>query len=407
MIFLSILLALGSSLHAAGLSYLPRNEDIEMVSRNRPVTLREFYCDAAQRLLQRAQSCQACSSLKVQCPSCCLANPNPSRPCEAIRCRSAGDPFGTDPAVNCDARPLFSASCSQTAMSGGEQNLFNNCGTTNIPGAQRRGCPSLTPEDPSASPVMPDFQGCGSILSEFDGDYFDTLPPSSPGGPPRAAPTNDYRDFVMDCRARADARERCAKQVQCCTRGVCGSGYNANCIESQCQARVLGWERANRTVETITRGNRECWDLTDADCIALNEEAQNCLNDVAGGTCGGCFRRIYDDFSYKFVAKSGEKIALMWRLYTTSIGDTSQNDYFYSKIHIEDAAGRVIASTPVHQKVFAGSFGVFSTIAVTPEMVRVGEEYHARLYYFINQNNSLNLVMNVTGAEIVAIKAKE
>ena len=168
-------------------------------------------------------------------------------------------------------------------------------------------------------------------------------------------------------------------------------------------------EVVDQVVETMDRGSLECYALTGSDCAALNEEAQNCLNDVAAGTCGGCFRRIFptEGFSYKFVAKSNEKVVLLWRLYTSSIGDISASDYFYSRIQVENSAGQAIYSSPVHQKSFEGSFGIFSAISIPSTQTRTGEEYTARLYYFINDNPKLNLLMQVTGAEITAIRVRE
>ncbi|HVE11911.1 MAG TPA: hypothetical protein VNI01_00835 [Elusimicrobiota bacterium] len=407
MILLNALLLIAASLQAKDLSYLPRNEDVETVSSGQQVVLKELYCNAAQQLIARAQACQECVLLKAQCPDCCLASPV-AHPFEALRCTGLGNPWGVDPAIACNPTPKFDGTCTQSAPTHSDTVLLSNCSTTSIPHVEARGCPSVTPKDVTASPVVPDFLGCNNIINSFHGTYFNV---TTVGGNTNATPTTEYQDFVDACVADADARETCGKTASCCLPAVCGGGggYAAHCVDLTCKTRLSTWERANRTVETIDRGTLECYGLTNGDCLALNDQAQSCLNDVAGGTCGGCFRKIYpdDSFVYKFVAKSSEKVVILWRLYTNSTGDVSQSDYFYSKIQVENSRGEVVYSSPVHQKVFQGSFGVFSAIAVTPDMVHTGEEYYARLYYFINQNLSLNLQMNVTGAEIVAIRVRE
>ncbi|MFA5138767.1 MAG: hypothetical protein WC728_05980 [Elusimicrobiota bacterium] len=406
---LGIFLALGACLHAGDLTYLPRNEDVQMVSSGKGVVLTEHYCDAAQELIRRTQECQDCVLRKTRCPNCCLASPSANRPYEAIRCARIGDPFGVDPRVACTAGSRFDGACPQASLSVSDQAIFNDCGRiSEIPHAQSRGCPGLEPSL-NSDPVVPLFTGCGSYFSSFEGGHFDVAT-SQTGEVASAEPTEKYRDFVDACRQDADARESCEKRVRCCKTEVCGSGgYDANCVDMECKTRVQAWERANKRVKTVDRGSLECWELTNSDCLRLNEEAQNCLNDVAGGTCGGCFLRIYadDSFNYRFVAKSNEKVVLLWKLYTTSTGDSSQTDYFYSKIQVEDAKREIIYTSPVHQKVFQGSFGVFSAISVPPELLKTGEEYFARLYYFINEDPKLKLRMDVTGAEIVAIRVRE
>jgi hypothetical protein len=409
MAFLNALLALGACLHARDLTYLPRNEDVQMVSSVKNVVLTERYCDAAQELLQRTQECQDCVLRKTKCPNCCLASPSTDRPYEAIRCTPLGDPLGVDPRTACNAGPRFGGACSQASMKPSEQAVFNDCGRpSDIPHAQSRGCPGLEP-DLGSDPVGPSFTGCGDYYASFEGTLFD-VKRSQAGKILSAEPTEAYRGFVDVCRQDAEAREACAKKARCCRADVCGpGGYDGNCVAMECKARVLTWERPDKKVKTLDRGSLECWELTNSDCLALNEEAQNCLNDVAGGTCAGCFQKVHpdDSFNYRFVSKSGEKVVLLWKLYTTSIGDASQTDYFYSRIQVEDAKGETIYTSPVHQKVFQGSFGVFSAIAVPSELMKTGEEYFARLYYFINENPALNLRMDVTGAEIVAIKVRE
>ena len=52
-------------------------------------------------------------------------------------------------------------------------------------------------------------------------------------------------------------------------------------------------------------------------------------------------------------------------------------------------------------------FSIFSDIAVPSESLKTGEEYFARLYYYIPLAPDLDLRMEIKGAEMTAIKVRE
>ncbi|MBI3298157.1 MAG: hypothetical protein HYZ75_08340 [Elusimicrobia bacterium] len=394
-----LLLAAGAALHAVESTDLPRNEEVESVFDSSILVLSEIPCPAVDSILHRFRLCQECMLLKVNCPNTCLASPSASQPFEAVKCAPRDDPYGTDPNFNCRAAFRFDESCVPARFTAPEWSLFLNLNTPNIPRGQRRGCPGLT-ADPASSPVEPLFPGCGPYLSTFEGtDMF--LPV---GAPPVYQRTADYSDFVFQCVADADGRESCAKRSAICRRQFNNSG----CVLETCKKRVSEWEKRNQTVLTVSGGTRECHMLATADCLKLSKLARNCLNGV-NQDCFNCFRKVYPDdrFQYRFVAKSGQKAIFLWKLHADVAGSTSQSAYFYSKIQVEDAAGVLVYSSPVHQKVFEGSFSIFSTIAVPPSLLRTGEEYFARLYYFIATDPGLDLKMRTSGAEITAIKVRE
>jgi hypothetical protein len=130
------------------------------------------------------------------------------------------------------------------------------------------------------------------------------------------------------------------------------------------------------------------------------------MENLATGGCGACFQPIYNNFTYSFVAQSGQQVVLLWKLYATPTnnGAPSESDYFYSKIEVLDATGNLVYSGPINQKSFLGSFSIFSAIALGPDLLATGAQYQASLYYLIP---NVNLQMQVTGAAITAIKARE
>jgi len=411
MVFLKIILLLNSSLYALQLTYLPRNEDVEIVSATSVEVLSESSCEGVDDLIRKAKLCQECILLKAKCPDCCLATPSPGRNFEAIRCAPKDDPYGTDPSLKCNSISRFNSSCAEANFSTADIGIFTNRSTNAIPYRQKKGCPGIIP-DLGTDPVIPAFKGCGSYFTEFEGDYFYRARDSS--GKVAYSPTTEYDEFVTDCWNDANARESCAKKALTCTWNVCKcasagcTGYPEHCEDIACKSRVTNWEKKNKTILTVDAGLRECYQLQTSDCLKFNKAVRSCLNSIESA-CYTCFKKIYtdDEFMYRFVARSGHKLVFLWKLYATSVGQSSQNAYFYSKIQVEDSLGNPVYSSPVHQKVFEGGFSIFSAIAVPSSVLHTGEEYYARLYYFISRDPDLILKMQINGAEITAIKVRE
>jgi hypothetical protein len=385
------------------IEYLPRNEEIETVSTNETTVLGELPCPAAEDLFARADKCRECIMLKQKCPDCCLTTDKYGNKYAARRCIK-----GEDPAISCN--PDFFFNCPQTNFTKEDIYLLHDCSTWKIPNTQRNGCPGLTP-DLREEPPIPLYQGCNNYLSQFTGKYFVKV--KTVYGGSQYIPTQEYKEFVSECLSIADERVSCAKKIYCCSASVCGAGYNARCVDVSCKDRINNWEKPNKTIKTCEDAEcqlgkeKECYQLENADCLKLREAAMNCLEGIG---CSSCFKKIYPNFHYKFVGKSKENVVITWQLIVTTLGNPSdQSHYFYTKFQVENSAGQIVYSSPIHQKSFTGNFSIFNSAAIPSDIITPGEVYFVSLYYFIpdDKDPNTNLQATVNNAQIIAMKVRE
>ncbi|MDD4954658.1 MAG: hypothetical protein PHP17_01270 [Candidatus Omnitrophica bacterium] len=418
------------------IKYLPHDEAIESVNKEYDPPLRKsgVSCHAA---FDDASRCFYCvNTLKPKCPDCCLKF-SPER---AARCTPKDSSI-----YQCKSLAFSSNSCSSVASckcpgTAEECNtILYNCEDcpdaagamtcSNIPKCQQKGCP-LT--EPAASTgrkciykndswiceennLRPKFTGCPSGVN-IPGcavpTYYTILPSTNCQGLSTPAPndcyeympTAEYSSCISGCGSYSDEWEKCTKRVYCCNKNVCGTGFENNCEMEKCTERV-SWP--------------ECDSLTLSSCITLQQQAIECLtNPSPGSACANCFEEIDTGLRYKFVARSRETFIIFWQVaalteFSGTVNASEIPTYFFTMVKVVDSKGKEVHRSIIHQKSFQGSFSIFSATSLDGSVVKQGETYTVRLYYFLPQSlqipgyQNLRLSAKINKAELIIMRTRE
>ncbi len=396
------------------LKYLPQNQFVDMVSKDVNKTVSEVSCSYTTNLFKKVKECEACINAQATCPDCCLNNAK-----TAIACTpSAGTQY------NCSAAP-FSASdtaegyCSayKSCMSGYTSSP-NLCSDPSSLNCHKRGCGStepdgecdgylcdennLSPKTPACSPVSDSGLAKCSSYSPYTSITkicTETNPNTGQCVKYRYkyGVNPQYQTCINKCNTYVDNYRNCRQAVECCKKNACTSGYSANCTQADCETRI---------------SSTACANYTAGDCVALENQVLKCLD--AAGDCRQCFKDIDSDFAYKFVAKSREKVVVIWQIASTPLMTPADGTktYFYTMIKvIDDESGDVAHQSFVSQKNFSEAFSVFAATNVSEKTsdspgLEAGRRYRVKLYYFIPEVGE-GLKIEVNTVQMIIIRIRE
>ncbi|MDD5669640.1 MAG: hypothetical protein PHE58_06400, partial [Candidatus Omnitrophica bacterium] len=265
------------------IQFLPRNETVDIVSRDLGVTLHEVSCASAEDIFKQAALCSYCVDyLKADrnCPDCCLSINNPQK--RFIHCTK-----DEDSDFPCKDLAFYSGSCSALPAQGCFDPL-QKCNDP-LPQCQQRGCPNLEPnqqntpcikdgnnawfctEDklpPKSAGCVPDsrsgLQNCAALIPVYS--KIEKKP--CPDDASKDCFRYEIKSEALDCKQKCDAFgplvEKCTQKLNCCRSTTCGDGFSNHCNTTLCQER-LAWP--------------ECDKMTAQQCIELQANATNCLTD--------------------------------------------------------------------------------------------------------------------------------
>jgi hypothetical protein len=427
------------------IDYLPRNEILDRISTSSGYskTLQEISCSAVNELSQKIDRCQQCIQLKNTCPDCCLSTDMSAKKCSAednpalYSCVSNGRPCNV---------PQMYTTCS-AAASCPTLSLGMNCDSEDIAHCLERGCPSGKPALPSPAVCVQDSifptkwictarddavgpqAGCEPYPGTIDNcaqlTYAYTVAPKSPC--PSALGTSVCYEYTQNpaltscidaCVDFAQAKERYSKNVYCCLQDVCcaemgcagtTTGADQHCTTASCQARLAWAECQPQTL------NPElcCNSLTTDICSQWTQELNACASGGSTGACRSCYREVDQTFRYSFVAKSNEKIVVMWSIeadpvYTPSASEPP-NTFFYTMVQvIQEDTGAIVHQSIAHERAFTGAFSIFSATSVdNPDVFYPGKKYSVRLLYFMPALEDYTLTSTVSSMELTVLRVKE
>ncbi len=280
---------------------------------------------------------------------------------------------------------------------------------------------------------------------------------------------------ISACQAAANLQEQSAKNLDCCNRdsSVCCNdalcmygindtgtaprkrpGYQNNCNDDACTGRPLTeddrihWKECQPGKNTVP--SFCCDDLTPADCINYTTALDKLLGGMTSGGAFGCFGDISkagDELVYDFVAKSNEKLMVIWQatlspeyfycgsssactadqenaaaaLPTLPSTGTEPNTYFYTIVKIFDltADGAEVypgtnADTVMNQRSFVSTFSVFAAIATgnqkadpTKSIFQQGHKYRVKLYYLMAPLGNYVLRSKVSQTQLIVMRLRE
>jgi len=428
-------------------SYLPRNEDMQTISKdypaNPPKRLREVSCNAAEQMFQEYRDCMSCvGDIVSQCPDCCLTHGG-----RAIRCTS-----DADSRYSCCAMPFDVVGCPQlNEPPPGEINWDDLCrNAASIESgnhSQRRGCasPEPMPRDHQCAlnngtwlceedNLEPRFRGCSCRSQEACladrgtrcgppcnmTRYYTTTSVESNNCPHEAdargpfrcfqyTPTDAFASCIQRCQEYADNYDTCTNRKVCCEREVCNELATPgmrNCEPSACRSRI---------------NNRSCDRFNSESCALLQRNAQDCLAGgfLAGG-CSRCFQEIDRDFNYRFVAKSREVFTIIWQMSLTPYNMANparpttrienSGTYFFSKVAVfkvgANGSETMVHESMLHQKSLEAAFSIFCATQIPPDVLEAGDSYAVRVYYFMPQLNNLEVEMQVNNLRLIAVRTR-
>jgi len=430
------------------ISYLPRNEDMQSISKDYPGSsvkkLREVLCSAAEDLFNDYRTCIKCVTDKqAYCPDCCLTSTYHNK---AIRCTPQDNPI-----YRCCEMPFDALECSslidcpqadwnRVCRNAHSMATENHC--------QRLGCASLEPDGNcrkvgadwlcEKDNLEPKFKGCpcrepaknacpagsnNKCVPPCDklASYYITIPVESPQCPSSSSflgpktcyqynPTAEFADCINKCLAYADEYDTCRNRQDCCKREVCGNlnppGYQ-NCDLDVCQARI--------------DESSLCERYTLADCSRILKDAEDCVSGgfFAGG-CSKCFREIDSEFNYRFIAKSRESMTVIWQMSTTPYDITNPSQptyvansgtYFFSKVmvfEITPAGAEVkVHESMLHQKSLEAAFSIFCATQIPDNVLQPGNSYVIRAYYFLPQLAGVDLEVHLNNIRLIMVRTRQ
>lgn len=494
---------------ARNIDYMPRDQELVNTEKNYsiPYVLRESDCsNFLLELNTKISRCYDCQLLKTQCSDCCI-NKTPLN-ARKTKCKdltdSAQNPIfqpisSTDPRKECsdvkDCPVPPNADPGLTDLT--YTNFKNYCSdsslVTGIPGCQAKGCPdsSGAPKQGSHKCEGPDAggvficntdtinklekPGClpvtGSLVTDCDtlhSKYIITkIPdkdcPASYYHCWKYKLTDKLKGCISDCKTKADLQEKSAKDLDCCKRdsNICESspgsivglnserpGYQNNCTNDDACLQRVNWLECQLDADTIP--SFCCDNLTTDDCIEFSQLRDETINNMITGTNFGCFGDISksgDAFTYEFVAKSNEKLMVIWQvqaspeyfycgsssactsdqeasaLAMTSLPSTgtAPNTYFYTLVKIFDMSDKnqevypyPYADTVMNQKSFTAAFSMFAAIATDKDnatepksIFKQGHKYKIKLYYLIAPLSNYVLQSKISHLQFVVLRVRE
>jgi len=447
LIFTAFIFYIGSSVNASNgtLSYLPREERLETTSMTYSGSgrrLNHITCGTIDELARQLNECLYCTQhLKAQCPDCCL-NLGIGGAGRSKKCSSGENVLyaGVTQANGCASSlctvPAFdAATCSEVSCG----TLLTTCNysstpytssnliMTGIPCGQYKGCPTGEPDISNTSTCQQDAVNPGEWICDEKASNVDNLNPKNnctvqnnscsdcsvirgytyegeevcPPGIPgpecyRYKQNAGLTTCLTNCSNYGLSWETFSKQLYCCKQRVCsgsnacanGTGDDICCPDSTACAERIAWSA--------------CDSLTAQSCINLQNQIAACVQGGSGGSCSGCFVQIDPTFKYDFVARSNDKLVVVWQVeaspgYTPASAATPRTD-FYTMVKIFEAKddGTIIDPTNpvhesiVHQKSFVGSFSIYSATSTAHNartgnevVFTAGQKYTIRLYYFL------------------------
>ncbi|MFH0918011.1 MAG: hypothetical protein V1830_02645 [Candidatus Omnitrophota bacterium] len=389
-------------------------------------------------------------------------------------------------------------------------NFKNYCADNSVPGCQAKGCPesSGTPKQESSDKCEPSItkpgafvcntpdideledEGCkptGNAVKDcttlkkspsvdlfgvIDNGMYTITPmddsdcPSS-GGYTKCWEyqlTTGLASCISNCQSKTASQEESIKDLDCCRRDsdICektpGSivglnaprpGYQNNCTNDDACLQRVDWLECQPGKDTVP--SFCCDKLSADDCVGFSQQRDHLLEDMTAGTELGCFNDISrpgDDFAYEFVAKSNEKLMVIWQvqaapeyyycgsgtpctlaqennakaMLTLPSTGAAPNTYFYTLVKIFDVTDgkntevypHPYADTIMNQKSFVASFSVFAAIATgydtdTPpkSIFKQGHKYRIKLYYLIAPLSNYVLRSKVSQFQFVVLRARE
>ncbi|MFA5319755.1 MAG: hypothetical protein WBE75_01145 [Candidatus Omnitrophota bacterium] len=413
---LTLLLAIAfqvSSRHAAYakakyLKYLPQNQFVDMVSKELNKTVSEVNCSYTTDLFKKVSECETCINAQATCPDCCLTSSK-----TAIVCTS-----GAGSQYSCSTAPFSASSTSEgycsaykICMSAYTSSL-DLCSDASSLNCHKKGCGSTEPDGTcdgylcDEDNLSPKTAACSPVSASGLRDCSSYQPYSSITKVcTQTNPNNgecvkyryqytvnpNYQSCVNSCNAYVDTYRDCRQTVECCKKNACTSGFSGNCTQEDCETRI---------------SSATCANYTASDCVALENQVTECLD--ATGNCRQCFTDIDSDFVYKFVAKSREKIVVIWQISSTPLMTPADGTktYFYTMVKvIDDESGDVAHQSFVSQKNFSEAFSVFSATNVS-DGIEAGRRYRVKLYYFIPDLDE-NLKIEVNTVQMIMIRIRE
>lgn len=458
------------------LQYLPRDRELHSQARDyTDYTVSELSCEPAQDLAEKIARCLRCVELKDSCPDCCLNLTSTKR---ALKCSEEDDPkYGCTKAPfaekcqavkDCQDKPSIPIPDPDKYYSEFKQ----YCSGTTIPECQNKGCPGPSIEPDYHSPdkcqsgsgdswicntkllTKLKYSGCkpekGTITDcNSLTAYNVTLLPDD-DCPKEFKPCwkytleTDYRTCMDNCNSYADNWEKCVKGNYCCKEDsdVCQDntkthpGFDENCIEAACTER-RDWPEC----QPLTYDAGMCCDgLNSTTCLAWQNELNKCLDPkgTTKGKCASCFEELgyiggKSTFYYDFVARSKEKIMVIWQLYArpefapqtdptneTACGPWGKGSapsvYFYTMVKIFDISqgtpGTEVyplasAAGTINQRNFSGAFSIFAATIADESFFKQGKKYRVKLYYFLPQLNTHCLRTKISRAHFIVLRIRE
>ncbi|MFA5276694.1 MAG: hypothetical protein WC417_07375 [Candidatus Omnitrophota bacterium] len=377
-------------------------------------------------------------------------------------------------------------------------NAFKDyCSSTNteVPGCQNMGCPSDEPGDGSSTfkcvksgdnwicnqdgiqdlkypgCVPASKSGVDDCYTSYHGNFYTTinkLPPDTCKAYSALGGGSDCWEYIVNpdlincmgrCNTGASDYERSFKAVDCCNhdKDVCCKadsgctlgqastdtatirpGYQNNCANDQaCKDRIT-WTECQPGKDTTP--SFCCDNLGSADCIEISRQ----IDAIIKGKNFGCFSDISnksgEEFKYEFVAKSNEKLMVIWQVQTSpeyceadpdnldackdppsSPAIEPPNTYFYTLIKIFDLSngGQEIYPAPyadsvMNQKSFTAAFSVFAAIATgmdnssPPKSIfQQGHRYQVKLYYLIAPLSKYVLRSTISKLQFIILRVRE
>jgi len=373
------------------------------------------------------------------------------------------------------------------------------CSGGSVSGCQAKGCPTTEPgglakctassantwvcDQPGIQDLK--YPGCvpanksGVVdcYNNYSGKFYSISPsPSSPGSYIYTV-NPDFIKCIGSCNTAANGYEGVFKAYDCCRydnsiccqdvgcmRGhdntvdpslVVRPGYQNNCTGSDSDPSSACGERINwpecqigSTVPALC-----CDKLTNDDCAIFSGDMNtlvNCLArgaascDLPSGTtvpCSSCFNDISksdDELEYEFVAKSNERLLVIWQVQATpeyckadtadpsscsptsswEVGDAPDTS-FYTTIKIFDDSGTEIypgsnAVPVLNQRSFIADFSILGAIATgmdnsTPpkSIFKQGQRYRVKLYYLLTPLSNYVLRATVNHSQFIILRIRE
>ena len=150
------------------------------------------------------------------------------------------------------------------------------------------------------------------------------------------------------------------------------------------------------------------------DCLLLNNQAAACI----AGTCGDCFELVDASMDYTFVAKSKQSMTILWQISTTpptfEASDYFANVpfYFYTMVKVFRldqfrSPVELVHKSMVHQKALEVATSVFCATHIPKNVLKQGEAYLARLYYYLPETEDYDLGLELNAAQLIILKIRE